>query len=255
MKTLSRFAIVLALFVAAPAAAQQGENHAMQENQRMMDMSGEGMQACMMMMQAMHAGDMGDMMDGMQGAGMQGSRMGGGMTGMMQQPMHRAMMLVHMLPTMQEPLNLNEAQVDRLKGLHENLMASHADLAERMKERRSELDDLLAQEEPDATRVASLLKSSAEAHAEMQASMFAISQQMKNVLSTEQQNALGEMEPADMHRHMMQNMSMMDMMQMMNKMHGGMMNGGMMQGGMMQGGMMDQGAMQRDAAPRGQHHR
>jgi Spy/CpxP family protein refolding chaperone len=245
MKTILTFSFALALLVAMPAAAQQDDNDTRQdEHAMMMDMPGEGMmqgmQTCMMMMQAMHAGAM---MNGMQGAGMQGAEMGGGMTGMMQQPMHRAMMLVHMLPTMQEPLNLDEGQVDLLNGLHENLMASHAELAERIKETRSELNDLLAQEGPDASRVESLLKAAAEVRAEIQASMFATSLQMKNVLSAEQKAALAEMQPADMHRHMMQNMSMMEMMQMMNK----------MDGGMMDGGMMDQGSMQRDETSRGQH--
>jgi Spy/CpxP family protein refolding chaperone len=266
MKTLLTLAATLAFFVIMPAYAQQDDAQTRQETGMMgenMEAQGmmQGMQACMMMMQSMHSG----MMNGMPGARMmQDGEMGDRMTSMMQQPMHRAAMLVHILPTMQEPLNLDEGQVDRLKSLHQNLMASHADFAERVRDAQSALNDLLAEEDPDASRVESLLKSAAETRAEMQASMIAASLKMKDVLSTEQRAILAEMKPADMHRHMMQNMSMMEMMQMMqmmqmmNGMRGGMMTNGMMDGAMMnqnmrQGGMMDNGPMQRGDTARGQH--
>lgn len=169
---------------------------------------------------------------------MQKMSMGGGMMGMMQEPMHRSLALAHMLPTMKEPLNLDDAQVARLQGIHEDHLASQADRMERVRAARADLNDVMATEDPDASRLESLLKSAAEAHAEMQASMFSTAQQMKGVLSAEQRAALDEMQPSELHRHMMQNMSMMDMMQMMNRMHGGMMKQHAMHGGMMSPGAM-----------------
>lgn len=260
MKTLLILAATLAFFVTVPAFAQQDDTQARQESGMMgenMDAHGimQGMQACMMMMQSIHSG----MMNGMQGARMmQDGGMGDRMTSMMQQPMHRAMMLVHVLPTMQEPLNLDEGQVDRLRILNKNLMASHAGFAKRVRDTESALNDLLAEDDPDASGVESLLKSAAEARAEMQASMIVTSLQMEEVLSAEQRAILAEMKPAEMHRHMMQNMSMMEMMQMMHGMHGGMMNERMMNQNMPQGGVMDDGSMQSgdtSGAHHEQHHR
>lgn len=238
MKVLMSIALGLALFIATPAAAQQGEDpmdqHAMgnMPDGSMM----QAMQACMTMMQGPHSG--GTTNGTQRGGMMQGMSMGGGMMGMMQEPMHHSLALAHMLPTMQEPLNLEDAQVARLQGIHEDHLASQADRMERVRAARADLNDVMAAEDPDASRIESLLKSAAEAHAEMQASMFSTVQQMKGVLSAEQRAALEEMQPSELHRHMMQNMSMMDMMQMMNRMHGGMMNQHAMHGGKMSPGAM-----------------
>lgn len=70
---------------------------------------------------------------------------------------------------------------------------------------------------------------------QMQALVNTTASQMESVLSAEQRTMLSEMEPMQLHQHMMTNMTMMEMMQ---TMHGNMMHGNMMQDGMMQDGMM-----------------
>ncbi len=238
MKLLMSIALGLALFIATPAAAQQDEDPMNQHAMGPMPDGGmmQAMQACMMMMHGMHSGAT---TKGTPGGGMmQGMSKGDGMMGMMQDPMHHSLALSHILPTMQEPLNLDDAQVDRLQRIHEDHQAVQADRMERVRVARAELNSVMAQEDPDASRLEALLKSAAEAHAEMQASMVSTAQQMKDVLSAEQRAALDEMEPSELHRHMMQNMSMMDMMQMMKRMHGGMMSQHTGHGGMMGPGAM-----------------
>lgn len=268
-------ATLFALLVTMPAAAQN-EDAGESAQAMMQSRMAQNMQRCMMMMQSMHGAMMMNQMPGMMrdsarvdavkggmlgrpgmmgimgGQGMMGGRRMMGGPGMMgeQNTLHRSMMLVHVLPSMQEPLDLSEAQITQLTEAEESLMEAHAQLRDSMTALQERLRDLMAQENADPDDVETLMKRIAEQRAEIQSATFAASQDMKEMLTVEQRAALEDMDAPRLLQHMMQNMSMMEMMQMMQKMQGYPPGAS---GGMMQPGSMPQN----DVSPsqHQQHHK
>jgi hypothetical protein len=215
------FALMFVLAATVPASAQ----HQQPANTQQADTSRGMMQS--------------GMMDMMQGGMMEGDMMGmmhqqmQKMEQMMKEPLTRSAMLVHMLPTMKEPLSLSDDQVARLKKSAQQFNMQKEAHQKQMKQTNEQLQKLLAVEDAAPDRVRALLEESATHHAQMQALAYEMASQMKGMLSAEQRTKLSEMTPMQMHHHMMSNMTMMQMMQ---AMHGDMMPGGMK--GMMQDGMM-----------------
>lgn len=170
------------------------------------------------------------MMDMMQGGMMQGDMMGmmrqhmQMMDQMMKDPLRRSAMLVHMLPTMQEPLALSDDQVARMQQSARQFGEQKEAHQKQMMQTKEQLQELLATGDAAPDRVRALLEETASHHAQMQALAYETASQMKGVLSAEQRTKLSEMKPMQMHHHMMANMTMMEMMQ---AMHGDMMPGGM----------------------------
>jgi hypothetical protein len=172
---------------------------------------------------------------------MHGSMMQGGMMEMhmqmmlqvMSEPLRYSSMMVQVLPTMQEPLGLSDEQAARLRQMEQKFTAEQDAYMEQETQAQQQLQDLLASESADPSRVESQLEESAVRRARMQALAYRTAQQMRNELSSQQQTALLNMTPMQICHHMMTHMTMMDVMQ---AMHGDMMAGGMM--GMMHDGMM-----------------
>lgn len=210
-------AFVLATLVAVPASAQHQQHHGQAPTQQAdstRDMTG------------MMPGDMMQMHMRM-------------VEQAMADPLRRAAMLVRVLPTMQEPLALSDEEAASLRQTAQRFRTeqqAHMEQAARVQE---QLRDLLASDDADPARVESLLVEAASHHAQLQALAYRTARQMQGGLSDEQRAKLSEMTPMAMHHHMMTNMTMMEMMQLM---HGEMMSGGMGQEGMME--MMQDGMMQ-----------
>ena len=183
-----------------------------------------------MMMQ----GQMGGMMGMMQAMG------GRGMQRMMNNPVHRSMMYVHVLPTMADTLGLSNDQVAQLEKLQQEFQKERQQAMETMMSTRKEMHGMMQGDTPDPDQVRALMQKMAGQHADMMATGYEIGTRMRQVLTEEQQERLGEMSPQQMQRHMMSGMSMTDMMQMMRMMRGGMMGGGRM-GPMMDGSMRGPG--------------
>lgn len=203
MNTFTTFLIALVLAVTLPASAQHEQHHPQQGSMQQAD-STRGMmgvmQGSMMGMMQMHM----QMMEQM-----------------MQNPLHRAAMLVHVLPTLQEPLNLSEDQVTRLEECAQQFKQQEQVHQNQVMRARQQLE-LLDSEDAAPERVRSLLEEVATHDAQMQALAYETAAQMKRVLSDEQRTKLANMTPMHLHHHMMANMTMMEMMQ------GGMMPSGMM---------------------------
>lgn len=173
--------------------------------------------------------------DTTRGMMMQSGMMQGDMMGMMRQhmqmmdqmmkdPLRRSAMLVHMLPTMQEPLALSDDQVARMQQSARQFGEQKEAHQKQMMQTKEQLQELLATGDAAPDRVRALLEETASHHAQMQALAYETASQMKGVLSAEQRTKLSEMKPMQMHHHMMANMTMMEMM---HAMHGDMMPGGM----------------------------
>lgn len=237
-------ALVLAVVVTLPAAAQHEQHHPQQADTSRGMMPGGMMQGGMMqggmtqdgMMDMMHGGMMQMHMQMMQQA--------------MNDPLRRRTMLVHVLPTMQEPLGLSDEQVTDLQSAARQLEEEHRTHGEQMAQARQRLQDAMDSDEAAPGQVRSMLEEVALHHARMQAFAYETGVQMESILTDEQRSRLSEMAPMQLHQHMMMNMTMMEMMQAMHGamgsggMHAGMMPRGMMElmkGGMMRGGMMNRG--------------
>ena len=143
---------------------------------------------------------------------------------MMKDPLRRSAMLVHMLPTMQEPLALSDDQVARMQQSAWQFDEQKEAHQKQMMQAKKQLQELFATGDAAPDRVRALLEETASHHAQMQALAYETASQMKGGLSAEQRTKLSEMKPMQMHHHMMANMTMMEMMQ---AMHGDMMPGGM----------------------------
>lgn len=204
--------LALAYVLANPAFAQHGQHH------------------------DRHSGHSADSTHHMHGSMMQDDMMEMHMQMMLQvmsEPLRYSSMLVHVLPTMQEPLGLSDEQAAGLRQMEQQFTAEQTAYLEQETQAQQQLRDLLASESADPSRVESQLEESAIRRARMQALSYRTAQQMRNELSPQQQTSLLNMTPMQLFHHMMTHMTMMDMMQ---AMHGDMMAGGMM--GTMHGGMM-----------------
>lgn len=227
MKTLFSLALSLALFAALPAAAQEQGHHPQGEGQQdtaapggMHDMMAD-MQHCMMMMQSMHGDQTPGQAMGRTGV-MPGTETRGGMEAVMQNPLVRSEMLLHVLPVMDEPLGLDQAQVSSLRTIKQEAQKSKAELRSRIHETQRELDAILAQKSPDPSTVEAQLKEAAQQKAAVQAVSFAAVARMKEILTSDQRTKFAAMNHAEMHRHLMESMTVLQMMQLMQELHSGM---------------------------------
>lgn len=205
-------ALMLMLAGAFPATAQHQQQHPQRTAMQQADTT-RGMMG--MMPEGMMQGQMMSMMQ-------EHMQM---MQRMMQDPLRHAAMLVHVLPTMQEPLDLSDEQATQLKQRAQQFKEQKEAHQKQMIQAKEQLQELLASEDVAPDRVRTLLEEAATHQAQMQALAYETASQMKGILSDEQRTKLSEMEPMQMHHHMMANMTMMEMMQ---AMHGDMMPDGMM---------------------------
>lgn len=148
---------------------------------------------------------------------------------MMQNPMHRSTMMAYMLPALADTLGLSEQEKNQMESLKRDLKTQLQSNQEQRKEQKQELKRLFEGEnQPSATEVRQHLEEMASLRADRQASIYETAEQMRQMLTEEQRQRLEGMSPQDQMQYMMAEMSMMDMMQMRQAMHGEMMAGSMM---------------------------
>lgn len=162
---------------------------------------------------------------------------------MMNHPMRHARMLISVLPAMKESLALSDQQVAEISKIKADYESQRAELAKKIGEAEARLDDVVAGESTDLAQVTPILHEAANLSADLDAAGLSAAMSMKSRLSEDQR---AKLDPTSMRQYMMQNMTMMDMMQVMHpEMESGMMN--MMHGshGDMEGmkGSMNHGGM------------
>lgn len=131
-------------------------------------------------------------MEGMNEGMMSEGRMGG--QGMMMQnmPMRKHMMMIKMLPNMQDKLSLTNDQVNELIDMKASFEKEQADFKAEMSRKHMKLNDLLKDEAP-AGEVESQLKQCADSRVEMHVAAYKTAQQMKEVLDEEQRKEVGKL--------------------------------------------------------------
>lgn len=227
MNTLTRIlAIMLMLAWAMPSFAQQ---NSMQGGMSMHAQSAP-----------MNNDQMGAGSCTMQGAMMQPVMQQSIMEGAMHNSLAYSMMLVHMLPTMKEQLNLSDAQEHQFRQAEADYLARRQQVSSELQTTWQRVQNLTASEKPDVSALKKALHDAAAKRADLQVAGIETAVRMKAGLNTQQGEALASMSPIELHRYMMSNMTMTDMMNMMQGMYGAMHADGMM-GGMqgMDGAMME----------------
>ena len=150
---------------------------------------------------------------------------------MMNDPLRQSAMLVHLLPTLQEPIGLSTEQASRLEQTRDRFKEQSRNQGEQLQKARRQLQEAMQDDQARPEQVRSLLEEVAIHQARMQALGYEAAAEMKASLTPDQREQLSTMKPMQLHHHMMANLTMMEMMQVM---HGGAMMGA---GGMMSGGM------------------
>lgn len=224
---ISLILMLLAVTFADPLAAQHGHRDSPQaaDSSRMDGMMSGGMMGMMQMHMQM-------------------------MQRMMNDPIRRSAMLAHVVPALQEPLGLSSDQVSRLEQIRDRFKEQSKNQREQLQKARGQLQEAMQDEQARPEQVRSLLEEVAIHQARMQALGYEAAAEMKASLTPDQQEQLSTMKPMQLHHHMMDNLTMMEMMQVM---HGGAMMGA---GGTMSGGMtMEPDGMMRraDDMPRHGH--
>lgn len=179
-----------------------------------------------------HSGQQaGQQMGGMEGGMM--SMMHDMMGQMMNDPIKRSGMFIQIIPTMKEALELTDAQLASLQEAKKSYETELQALEEKARKSEADLEALLQAEKADPSAVKVAMLEAAEHRVNIRALTYETAIRMRSQLSEEQRVSLDEMEPMQLHHHMMTRMTMMEMMQVM---HGeGMMDTGMMQGQMSMG--------------------
>jgi len=188
MRRLTAILTTLMLLAGMTAFAQmnQGRNQSMQRdssrtpgmaNMRGGHMMGQGrmMHPGMMSMKRGH-------MKGMHGQGMRHGMMGHGM-------MH--MMMVQKLPMMQDELNLESDQVKKLIDMKADFMKKKVDLRENMMKESEKVHNMVM-DEASTEDYRNQLMNFYESRLDMQVAAYQAYQQMKGVLTQQQQQKLEE---------------------------------------------------------------
>jgi hypothetical protein len=181
MRRLAAFITTLILLTGMTASAQmnQGRNQSMQRDSsrcpQMTNMRGAHM---------MHQGRMmhSNMMS-MKHGHMQGMHQKGMMHGMMYR------MMVQKLPMMQDELNLESDQVKRLIDMKADFMKKKVDLRQNLMKHQEEVHNMVM-EEASAEDYRSRLMNFYESRLDMQVAAYEAYQQMKGVLTGQQQQTL-----------------------------------------------------------------
>ncbi|MFW6043900.1 MAG: Spy/CpxP family protein refolding chaperone [Marinilabiliaceae bacterium] len=104
---------------------------------------------------------------------------------MQHMPMHKHMMMIKMLPNMQDKLSLTNEQANELIDMKAAFEKEQADMKAELSRRHMELKELLKDEAP-AGEVETQLKQCADARVEMHVATYKTAQKMKEVLDEEQ---------------------------------------------------------------------
>ena len=104
---------------------------------------------------------------------------------MQNMPMHKHMMMIKMLPGMQDKLSLSNDQVNELIDMKATFEKEQADFKAEMSRQHMQLKNLMKDDAP-AEEVEAQLKKCADARVEMHLATYKTAQKMKEVLDDEQ---------------------------------------------------------------------
>jgi len=196
--------VIMLTGITVSAQMHQGMNRSMQgDTSRCPQLYMKHMQGSRMMhpgmismmhgrMKSMHGQGMMTGMPGMIGKGMHSGGMMSGMMGMhqgMPGMMHK--MMVKKLPMMQDELNLESEQVKNLIDIKADFMKKKVDMRQNLMEQRQQVHKM-AMDDVSADDYRSRLTSFYESRVEMQTAAYETYQQMKSVLTDQQQKKLEE---------------------------------------------------------------
>ena len=191
------FTIALTAFFLVPVSAQQGMQHA--GSSQMMPSDSTDAMPGMMGGGMMHSGMKGrgmmqsGMMSGMTGRGMMhGGMMGCGM--MQQSPMMNVMMMVKMLPEMQEELTLTQNQSKKLIDMRADFQKQQIDYKTDLRKKRVDLENMLKQE-ATAGQIKKQMQFCSNIKIDMHIAAYETLKKMKSVLNDEQKDMLDSMSP------------------------------------------------------------
>lgn len=135
-------------------------------------------------------------------------------------PLHRQMVNVFLLPELRSELGLSAQQTAELHRLKRELLAKSKDVAGQIAVRHRELDTLLSGDTSRTRTVKALLDKIAELHSQLQYAGFDTAVRMKAILNTGQKTKFNAMKPAELHQLLMSRANMADMQQAMLMMGG-----------------------------------
>ncbi|MFV1980313.1 MAG: hypothetical protein ACC655_04100 [Rhodothermia bacterium] len=221
MKTISKLVLTVTMLAWTMSAAAQDSQH---HGEQAADPSAQTDSVQIGAMPHMTKGGttQGDMMQGDMMQGMHSKMIGA----VMNDPLKRSTLLIQVLPTMKETLDLSDEQVAGLERIAQDYTQRKAQESERAENDDQQIQDLLGTEAPDPAQLKTLLRSAATVRADIAAMGYEAAVAMKGELSDEQRETLVDMTPMEIHHYMMTNLTMMEMMKAMHgdemgKMHGG----------------------------------
>ncbi|MDZ7723010.1 MAG: hypothetical protein U5R06_09460 [candidate division KSB1 bacterium] len=191
------FTIALTAFFLVPVSAQQGMQHA--GSSQMMPSDSTDEMPGMMGRGMMHSGmkGRGMMQNGMMSGMMSRGMMHGGMMscGMMQQsPMMNVMMMVKMLPEMQEELTLTQNQSKKLIDMRADFQKQQIDYKTDLRKKRVDLENMLKQE-ATAGQIKKQMQFCSNIKIDMHIAAYETLKRMKTVLNDDQKEMLKSMNP------------------------------------------------------------
>lgn len=143
--------------------------------------------------------------------------MGPMMQQMMEDPLHRSAMMTHALPAMREHLGLSDEQVQSLEQIQTEAMSEARRHVEMTTDPQGQLAATLTAEQPDEREIDELTREIATHRAQAQAALIRGHIRMREALSDDQRIMLDQMDPEQVHSHMMQSAPMHEMMMSMQE--------------------------------------
>lgn len=173
MKKIALIAAGVFFLACLTASAQTGQQEDMQSGQQQQSMMQQGMKKGGMMQGGMMQGGMGSMPHGMMGS----------------MPMQVSMIMVNMLPEMDEQLSLTEEQTDQLIDMRSEFKKQQVDHQADMTKQKNKLQRMIDEDAP-ADEVRKQMKACSDIMINMHSAAYETEQEMNAVLTDEQQEEL-----------------------------------------------------------------
>ncbi len=172
MKKVALIAAGVFFLACLTASAQTGQQEDMESDQQQ-SMMQQGMKKGGMMQGGMMQGGMGSMHHGMMGS----------------MPMQGSMIMVNMLPEMDEQLSLSQEQTDQLIDMRSEFKKQQVDHQADMTKQKKKLQRMIDEDAP-ADEVRKQMKACSDIMINMHSAAYETEQEMKAVLTDEQQEEL-----------------------------------------------------------------